>query len=75
MDPVVIRDGRYRLPTLPGYSAEMRPDSLATSTSGCTPIASGRTRMTWPNRAMAADQIIQRWWTLTDAMQDPYSRT
>ena len=21
---------------------------------------------------MAADPIIQQWWTLTDAMQDPY---
>lgn len=23
------RDARYRLPTLPGYSAQMRPDTLA----------------------------------------------
>ena len=30
VDPVVIRDGRYRLPTKPGYSAEMQPESLAT---------------------------------------------
>ena len=30
VDPVVIRDGRYRLPTKPGYSAEMHPESLAT---------------------------------------------
>ena len=30
VDPVVIRDGRYLLPTTPGYSAEMRPDSLRT---------------------------------------------
>ncbi len=22
--------------------------------------------------AMAADSIVQEWWTLTDAMQDPY---
>jgi L-fuconate dehydratase len=29
IDPVVIRDGRYLLPTTPGYSAEMRPESLA----------------------------------------------
>src|SRR3954468_4818548 len=28
VDPVVIRDGRYRLPATPGYSAEMKPDSL-----------------------------------------------
>jgi L-fuconate dehydratase len=28
VDPVVIRDGRYRAPTRPGYSAEMLPDSL-----------------------------------------------
>ena len=29
VDPVVVRDGRYRLPTAPGYSAEMQPASLA----------------------------------------------
>jgi L-fuconate dehydratase len=29
LDPVVIRDARYRLPTLPGYSAQMRPETLA----------------------------------------------
>src|SRR4051794_5088999 len=29
VDPVVIESGAYRLPTLPGYSAEMRPESLA----------------------------------------------
>ena len=29
LDPVVIRDGRYELPRLPGYSAQMRPESLA----------------------------------------------
>jgi L-fuconate dehydratase len=30
VDPVVIREGRYMLPSRPGYSAEMRPESLAT---------------------------------------------
>lgn len=29
VDPVVIRDGRYTMPRRPGYSAEMRPASLA----------------------------------------------
>ncbi len=29
IDPVVVGDGRYRLPTAPGYSAQMRPASLA----------------------------------------------
>jgi L-fuconate dehydratase len=29
LDPVVIREGRYVLPSRPGYSAEMRPESLA----------------------------------------------
>jgi L-fuconate dehydratase len=29
IDPVVVRDGRYRLPEAPGYSAEMQPASLA----------------------------------------------
>ncbi len=29
LDPVVIRDARYLVPTRPGYSAEMRPESLA----------------------------------------------
>ena len=28
LDPVVIRDGRYQVPTLPGYSAEMTAGSL-----------------------------------------------
>jgi len=29
VDPVRIRGGRYRTPTRPGFSAEMRPESLA----------------------------------------------
>jgi L-fuconate dehydratase len=29
LDPVVIRAGRYALPSRPGYSAQMRPESLA----------------------------------------------
>ncbi len=29
LDPVEIREARYVLPTRPGYSAEMRPESLA----------------------------------------------
>jgi len=29
LDPVVVSEGCYRLPTAPGYSAEMRPASLA----------------------------------------------
>jgi L-fuconate dehydratase len=28
VEPVVIRDGRYVLPSAPGYGAEMRPESL-----------------------------------------------
>ena len=28
LDPVVIRGGAYRVPTLPGYSAQIRPESL-----------------------------------------------
>jgi L-fuconate dehydratase len=32
LDPVVVERGRYRLPTLPGYSIEMRPESLADHT-------------------------------------------
>jgi L-fuconate dehydratase len=28
VDPVVVRDGRYRVPMRPGYGAEMRPESL-----------------------------------------------
>jgi L-fuconate dehydratase len=28
-DPAIVRDGRYLAPTAPGYSIEMRPDSLA----------------------------------------------
>jgi L-fuconate dehydratase len=30
VDPVVIRDGHYVTPTAPGFSAAMRPESLAT---------------------------------------------
>jgi L-fuconate dehydratase len=29
LDPVAIHGGRYLLPSRPGYSAEMRPESLA----------------------------------------------
>ena len=29
LDPVVIRDAHYVVPTVPGYSGEMRPDTLA----------------------------------------------
>lgn len=29
-DPVIVRDGRYQVPTAPGYSITMRPKSLAT---------------------------------------------
>ncbi len=29
LDPVVIRDGAYQVPTMPGYSGQIRPDSLA----------------------------------------------
>ena len=29
LDPVVIREGRYTAPTVPGFSAAMRPESLA----------------------------------------------
>jgi L-fuconate dehydratase len=28
LDPVMVRNGRYRVPHAPGYSAEMRPESL-----------------------------------------------
>jgi L-fuconate dehydratase len=28
-DPVTVRDGRYRLPTRPGYSVELKPSSIA----------------------------------------------
>ncbi len=27
-DPVVVREGRYRVPTAPGYSVEMKPESI-----------------------------------------------
>jgi L-fuconate dehydratase len=28
VDPVVVRDGRYRAPSMPGFSATMRPETL-----------------------------------------------
>jgi len=30
LDPVVIRDGHYTAPSLPGFSAQMHPESIAT---------------------------------------------
>ncbi|MEV5325566.1 enolase C-terminal domain-like protein [Nonomuraea sp. NPDC052634] len=32
VDPVVIKDGRYMAPSRPGFSAEMRPESIAAHT-------------------------------------------
>ena len=32
VDPVVIRDGRYMPPARPGYSIEMKPESIARHT-------------------------------------------
>jgi L-fuconate dehydratase len=32
VDPVVVEGGRYRLPSAPGTSAEMEPESIATYT-------------------------------------------
>jgi L-fuconate dehydratase len=29
IDPVIMKNGRYQLPTRPGYSITMREDSLA----------------------------------------------
>ncbi len=41
IDPVVVRDGRYRLPTAPGYSIEMKPAALAGYAYPNGPIWSG----------------------------------
>ena len=32
VDPVVVKDGRYRTPTAPGFSAEMHPETLVAYT-------------------------------------------
>jgi L-fuconate dehydratase len=45
VDPVVVIDGRYRAPMAPGYSAEMKPDSLRRHT-----FATGEV---WRNAAVA----------------------
>ncbi|HEY3071743.1 MAG TPA: L-fuconate dehydratase [Candidatus Limnocylindrales bacterium] len=45
VDPVVVMDGRYRAPMAPGYSAEMKPDSLRRHT-----FATGEV---WRNAAVA----------------------
>ena len=140
LDPVVIRDARYVVPTMPGYSAEMRPESLARfrfpdgdGVARDRGRGRGRRGLTmrrfgqligvradaieeyerlhaapWPGvldrirrsnirnysifregtqlfayfeyvgedfeadmAAMAADPETQRWWALTDAMQEP----
>jgi L-fuconate dehydratase len=42
LDPAVVRDGRYVLPTRPGYSIEMRPESLAEFAFPGGPAWSGR---------------------------------
>ena len=47
VDPVVIRGGSYLLPSPPGYSAQIRPESLArvpvsrTARSGPEPASAG----------------------------------
>ena len=35
VEPVVMRDGRYVPPEAPGYSIEMKPESLAMAEVGC----------------------------------------
>jgi L-fuconate dehydratase len=45
-DPVVVRDGRYRAPTAPGFSATMRPESIA--------------RYTYPGGTFWAADLAQR---------------
>ena len=46
VDPVVIRDGRYMPPTAPGYSIEMKPESLRT--------------YAFPNGAVWAEHLVPR---------------
>jgi L-fuconate dehydratase len=41
-DPVTVVDGRYRLPTRPGYSVAMHPDSVARYAYPDGPAWSGR---------------------------------
>ena len=42
VDPVVVRDGRYRAPRAPGYSIEMKPESIARFSYPGGPAWSGR---------------------------------
>ncbi len=42
LDPVVVRDGRYRVPTAPGYSIEMRGESLREFAYPAGPVWSAR---------------------------------
>jgi len=42
LDPVVVRDGRYRVPTVPGYSIEMEAASLAEYSYPNGPAWAGR---------------------------------
>jgi L-fuconate dehydratase len=41
VDPVVIRNGRYQAPEAPGFSAAIRPESIATYTFPSGPVWSG----------------------------------
>jgi L-fuconate dehydratase len=45
VDPVVIRDGHYTAPTAPGFSAAMRPQSVA--------------RYTFPGGAFWAEDLAE----------------
>ena len=46
-DPVIVRDGRYRLPTAPGYSIEMLPGVARASSRSRTARAGPRPGARW----------------------------
>jgi len=53
LDPVVVRDGRYQVPTAPGYSIEMKADSLARFAYPAGPVWTDLARST-PSRNLPA---------------------
>ena len=58
VDPVVVRDGRYAPPTRPGYSTEMRADSIARFTYPTGPAWLGTAPADVAARVATAPPIV-----------------
>ena len=58
VDPVVVRDGRYVAPTRPGYSTEMRPESIVRYTYPGGPAWAGSIPADVASRVATAPPIV-----------------